>query len=189
MRSDKVIRMENLSPMPEHGLHLRHWLETASELIAGRLPEANNRWTSNQSWWRGRIAGRRTTNDRRHRKGSSTSIAGRVGYNSDWRASVLWAKPVIVEEENGNEHSTNRRCKRRRHVKKVSSSNWGGPVRSIGTVSMVSCGARRNAQCCGEVETGVGDGHSSKEGGGQHNPVERRAISLRMLFKERIGQA
>ena len=92
-------------------------------------------------------------------------------------------------KKNGNEHSTNRRCKRRRHVKKVSSSNWGGPTRSVGTVSTVSCGARRNVQCHGDVEAGVGEGHSSKEGGGQHNPVERRAISLRMLFKESEGQA
>ena len=183
MRSDKVARKENLTLTPDNGLHLRHWLETASELIAGRLPEDDNRWTCNQSVWRGKFAGRRMTNDRRHRKGNPTSIAGRVGI-SGRRASVLWAKPVIVEEENGNEHSTNRRCKRRRHVKRVSSSNWGGPTRFIGTFPMISCGTRRKAESRGEVEKGVGDGHSSEEGVGQHNPAERRAISLRMLLTE-----
>lgn len=184
MRSDKVARKENLPLTPDEGLHLRHWLETASELIAGRLTEDDNRWTCNQSVWRGKFAGRRMTNDRRHRKSSPTSIAGRVGFDSGRRASVLWAKPVIVEEENGNEHSTNRRCKRRRHVKRVSSSNWGGPTRFIGTFPMISCGIRRKAEGRSDVDAGVGDGHSSKEGGGQHNPAERRAISLRMLLTE-----
>ena len=181
MRSDKVARKENLPPMSDDGLHLRHWLETASELIAGRLPEEYNRWTCNQSERRGKFAGRRMTNDRRHRKGDPTSIAGRVGI-SGWRTSVLWVKPDTAEEENGNEHSAARRCKRRRHVKRVSSSNWGGPTRFIGAFPMISCGTRRNAESRSDVDAGVGDGHSSEEGVGQHNPVERRAISLRMLL-------
>ena len=187
MRSDKVARKENLTPMPDNGLHLRHWLETASELIAGRLTEEYNRWTCNQSVWRGKFAGRRMTNDRRHRKGNPTSIAGRVGI-SGRRASVQWVKPVTAEEENGNEHSAVRRCKRRRHVKRVSSSNWGGPIRSDGEFSLVSCGIRRNAESRDDAEKGVGDGHSSEEGVGQHNPAERRAISLRMLLTECGGQ-
>ena len=188
MRSDKVARKENLPLTPDDGLHLRHWLETASELIAGRLPEGFNRWTCNQSERRGKFAGRRMTNDRRHRKGNPTSIAGRVGI-SGRRTYVRWVKPVTAEEENGNEHSVARRCKRRRHVKRVSSSNWGCPTRFIGMFPMISCGIRRKAEGRSEVEKGVGDGHSSKEGVGQHNPAERRAISLRMLLKESGGRA
>jgi len=187
MRSDKVARKENLPLTPEHGLHLRHWLETASELIAGRLPEDDNRWTRNQSERRGKFAGRRQTNDRRHRESAPTFIAGRVGI-SGGRTYVRWVKPVTAEEENGNEHSVARRCKRRRHVKRVSSSNWGGPTRFIGTIPMISCGIRRKAESHSDVEKGVGDGHSSEEGVGQHNPAERRAISLRVLLKESGGR-
>ena len=162
MRSDKVVRREALPPTPDHGSHLRHCLETGSERIARRLRE-DTRGTRSQSWRRGRRAGRRITNDRKHREVYPTSIADRVGA-PEGRAFVRWVKPVTAREENGDAHLAAGRCKRRRHVWKVPSSNWGDPNRPRGVVSRVVGGIRRNAESRGDTGSGVGDGHSSEDG-------------------------
>jgi len=182
MRSDKVARREDLPPMPEYGPHLRHCLETGRERIAGRLP-AESRLTRSQSWRRGRHAGRRQTNDRKHRKGYPTYIADRVGI-PEGRAFVRWAKSDTAREENGDAHLAAGRCKRRRHVWTVSSSNWGDPERSCGWVPQVVGSIRRKAEVCGDAGSGVGDGHSSEDGRDNTTRLERRAISLRVLSKE-----
>jgi len=184
MRSDKVANGKDRLPLtPDDGLHLRHRVETPGQQIAGRLPEEPGRRTQGQ-WRRGKFAGRRMTNDRRRRKGTPPSDSDRAG-NSGRRASVLWAKPGIVEEANGDVHSTTRRRKRRRHAKRVPLRNWGDPIRSDRTVLSVSGGIRRNAESQRQAGAGVGDGHSSGHGEGQHNPVERRAISLGTLLTDR----
>ena len=127
MRSDKVARKEHLPPRLDYGLHLRHSVETQSQPIAGRLREEVNRWTRSQSERRGKDTGRRQTNVRRHRKGEPASITDRAG-DFGSRPFVQWGKAATIREENGNAHLMARRCKRRRHVLEVPSSNWGGPV-------------------------------------------------------------
>jgi len=182
MRSDKVARRETLPPTPENGSHLRHCLETGSERIARRLREEHG-VTRGQSWRRGRHAGRRITNDRKHRKAYPAGIADRVG-NPEGRAFVRWAKSDTAREENGEMHLAAGRCKRRRHVWTVSSSNWGDPYRPRGAFPRVVGSIRRNAESCGDTGSGVGDGHSSEDGRDNITHPERRAISLRMLSKE-----
>jgi hypothetical protein len=141
--------------------------------------------TRSQSWRRGKDVGRRKTNDRRHRKGEPASIADRAGVIGR-RSSVRWEKPATIREENGHEHLMARRCKRRRHALKVSSSNWGGSVRFR---SGISCGITRKAESRGEAVQSVGDGHSSRDGKDNRTLPMRRAISSGMLPKECGGPA
>ncbi len=169
--------------------------------------------TRSQPGRRGKDAGRRKTNDRRHRKGEPASIADRAGVIGR-RSSVLWEKPAIIREENGREHLMTRRCKRRRHALKVSSSNWGGSVRfrqeewlrrfeGVVPVNNQGCQGRRSPKCPGmkerlgispgitrkaesrgEAVQRVGDGHSSRNDKDNITLFMRRAISSGMLPKE-----
>ena len=149
--------------------------------------------TRNQSKRQGKFAGRRKTNSCKHRKGDPSIITDRDGYFGN-RASVRWAKVVVVWEETGEMHHMSQRCKRRRHAEKVCVGNWGDPVgfrrngvmandwvhtetrnqMSLGiccrNLSLVkeqmrkSRSIRRNAESGGDVLQEVGGGHSSYEG-------------------------
>jgi hypothetical protein len=84
--------------------------------------------TRNQSEWQGKGAGRRKTNICRHRKGEPAIITDRAGCIWDRRSCVLCGKSEEMREESGKEHLIAQRCKRRRHVLKVTENNWGEPV-------------------------------------------------------------
>ena len=112
--------------------------------------------THSQSEWQGNDAGRRITNVRRHRKGNPASITGRAGNFGLRRPCVRCGKSDIAGEENGYEHPATRRCKRRWHVSKVSSSNWGESAlfrhkaKGTGTIQGLPCAeALNNHECEG----------------------------------------
>ncbi len=78
------------------------------------------------------------------------------------RSPVLWEKAAIIGVASGQEHSMTRRCKRRRHVTRVSRSNWGDPARfPLG--DGIRDGIRRNAEIRSDAVLGVGDGHSTED--------------------------
>lgn len=92
------------------------------------------------------------------------------------RSPVRWEKAAIIGVASGQEHPVARRCKRRRHVTKVSRSNWGGPAQ-FPSGDGISDGTRRNAERRCEAVEGVGDAHSSVDDKGSKTLSERRGIS------------
>lgn len=172
-------------------------------------------WTRNQSEGQGKSAGRRITNACKHRKGEPLFITGRSGYFGN-RASVRWAKVVVMWEETGELHHMSQRCKRRRHVEKVSVGNWGGPVgfqtngvttnNWVHTVTKdqmslgfccrnssqvkeqmrISRSIRRNAESGGEALQEVGGGHSSEEGAGNITTLSEGPLVCE-VFSKRYG--
>lgn len=167
--------------------------------------------TRSQSERRDKQPGRRQTNVRKHRKGKLAGIADRASEFIGGRSPVRWEKPAITWEANGCAHQVTRRCKRRRHGRSVSLSNWGGPARfrlnargktpvwadpitQPETTAMtsprrfvksgclgISRGIKCNAESRGKVLQGVGDAHSSVDDKDSITLSERRGISLRML--------
>jgi hypothetical protein len=179
---------------------------------------AAGRTTRSQPGRRGKDAGRRKTNYRRHRKGEPAGIADRAG-DFGRRSSVLREKPVTIREETGREHLMARRCKRWWHALKVSQSNWGGSARfrqeeglrrfeGVVPVNNQEHGGRRSPKCSGteerlgissgirrkaesrsEAVQRVGDGHSSRDDKDNITLSMRRAISLGMFPEESGGPA
>ena len=205
----------------------------AGSLAAGRTrsaatkpPEGNHRtrlagWndgTRSQPERRGEQAGRRQTNDRRHRKGKLASIADRARYIGR-RSSVRREKPDTMGEATGREHSMARRCKRQRHAWKTPWCNWGEPaefrqgnramtMRGVGPYQQpresrlaftrfsgkeerlgISGCIKRQAESRRHALRGVGDAHSSEDEQGSINCSERRGISLEMLLVGNGGPA
>jgi hypothetical protein len=99
------------------------------------------------------------------------------------RSSARWEKAAIIGVASGQTHSMTRRCKRRRHVSRVSRSNWGGPPRSS-SADGVRPGIRRHAQSLTNAVAGVGDAHSSEEPRDNKTHGERRGISLKTTSDE-----
>ena len=104
------------------------------------------------------------------------------------RSSVRWEKAAIIGVASGQTHPVTRRCKRRRHVTRVSRSNWGEPARSSRQRG-VSDGARRNAECRGNAGQGVGDAHSSEERRDSITRWERRGISRSVFLTGGVDAA
>lgn len=92
------------------------------------------------------------------------------------RSSVRWEKVAIIGVASGQTHPVTRRCKRRRHVSRVSRSNWGEPASFLSSDG-ISCGPRRNAESCSDAVQGVGDAHSSEDRRASKTRWERRGIS------------
>jgi hypothetical protein len=174
--------------------------------------------TRSQPGRQGKDAGRRKTNDCRHRKGKPASIADRAG-DIGRRSHVRREKPATIREGNGYEHLMARRCKRRWHATKVSQSNWGDSVRfrqeeglrrfegvvpannqehrgrrsprCSGTRERlgISFGIRRKVESRGKAVQRVGDGHSSWDDKDNITLSMQRAISLGTFPKESGGPA
>lgn len=179
---------------------------------------ACERRTRNQSERRDKSTGRRKTNDCRHRKSDLAVITDRARYFGR-RSLVLWEKSAIIGEESGCKPPMTRRCKRQRHVWRVSLCNWGGPAKfrtkarvmtnnlvdpryqpGATTKTSVWCslenkGQRksldimRNAESPGDALQGVGDAHISGDDKDNITLSERRGISLRVFLMESRGLA
>lgn len=141
--------------------------------------------TGNQSERQDKSTGSRQTNVRKHRKGESTEITGRVEKIWVRRPSVQYGKSDIIKEENEQMHLMTQRCKRRRHVRKESLSVWGEPVWSR---QRVNASIRRNAESLSNAIQGVGDGNSSWDGKDNKTLPMQRTISLGTCSKIRRGQ-
>ena len=163
--------------MVDHGLDLRHSLETGSQRISGHL-RRNAQATRSQSERQGKRAGRRTTNDRKHRKVTPG------GYSGQSRGRFRVARTCSMDEacyawgrrwedapmRPGGVKGGGMRGKSR-HVN--SGENLQG---SAGR--RIRAGIRRIVESRAEALQGVGDGHSTEDLRDTKTFREGRAISL-----------
>ena len=168
----------------------RKWKATTALLVPACGKGMSERlWTGSRLERQGKSTGRRNTNDCKHRKGTSTVVAGRVEFSLgeplfDGRSLELVAKQVGTSSH------------RRDGVKggdtygRFSESNWGDPwLFPRSKDSGIGEGIRRNAESLGrcgqrESETAI----VVRIGRDNRTRQERRAVRLRALSAQRMDR-
>ena len=174
-----------VSAMVDHGLHLRHSLETERQQIAGHLRREEHQATRSQSERPGKLVGRRETNVRKHRK--------------EYHGGYCWQSRGIREaslcsmgeacQPWGRKWEDAPTC-----PDGVKGDGMPGRVRVVksgenlhrSVARRIRDGIKPDAESRSEAMQGVGDGRSTEDLKDTITFGEGRAVSLEMLPLEEV---
>ena len=179
--------------MVDYGLYLRHCPETDGQQIAGHLKRSNVA-TRSQSERQGKRAGRRMTNDRKHRKGCHGNYSWQSRGDSRGEPLFDGRSLTTVGKKMGRSTRSLDGVKgdgmRGRSRLEKSGEDLQGPVAYISELPnserrWVRIGISPKSEIHSNVLQGVGDGHSTENLRDNKTRREERAISLGCLPERR----